>query len=171
MKSQDIIILLKIFLLKKENWTYADLSESLKMSTSTIFAALNRAKESGLYNKTTKLVYTEALLEFLIHGLKYVFPAHAGRLVKGIPTAHSAPPLANLIVAEKDIYVWKEVKGKIRGQAIVPLCKQVPQIIENDADMYELLALIDALRVGKARERDLAEAELIKRIGGKNAEK
>ena len=123
-----------------------------------------------MYNKSQKLVYTDALIEFLIHGLKYVFPAQAGKMVKGVPTAHSAPPLSSVILSEKDIYVWKDVKGKIRGQSIEPLYKKISQIIENDAVIYKLLALIDAIRVGKARERSLAEIELIKRIGGENGE-
>jgi hypothetical protein len=37
--------------------------------------------------------------EFLIHGLKYVFPAYPGALVRGVPTAHSAEPLKGLLIA------------------------------------------------------------------------
>ena len=166
MKSQDIIILFKILLLEKEEWTYASLSEALKMSTSTIFAALNRAELSGLYHKNTKTVYRDGLLEFLIHGFKYVFPTMPGKLAKGIPTAHSTSPLSEHIVAEKDVYVWKSAYGTIRGQVIEPLYASVPQLAQKDAQLYELLALIDALRVGKAREKNIAIEELTKRIVG-----
>jgi hypothetical protein len=166
MKSQDIVILLKLLLIEKQNWNYANLAKDLQMSSSTVFAALNRAALSGLYHKRTKTIHKDALLEFLIHGFKYVFPATLGKLAKGIPTAHSANPLAQYINSEKDVYVWQSALGTIRGQTITPLHSTVPQLAQNDAQLYELLSLIDALRVGKAREKNLAIEELTKRIGG-----
>lgn len=169
MKPQDIIILLKLLLLEKEDWKYSTLAEELQMSSSTIFAALNRSIESGLYHKNTRTVNRDALLEFLIHGFKYVFPASPGKLAKGIPTAHSANPLAQAIQSEKDVYVWQSAFGTIRGQTITPLYESVPQLVQKDAQLYELLSLVDALRVGKAREKDLAIQELTKRIGGQYA--
>ena len=165
MKPQDIVILLKLMLLEKVDWKYATLADDLKMSTSTVFAALNRAELSGLYHKNTRTVYKEALLEFLIHGFKYVFPAIPGKIVKGIPTAHSAYPLVQYISSEQDKYVWKSAYGTIRGQSIEPLYPSVPQFVQQDTQLYELLTLIDALRVGKARERNIAIEELTKRIG------
>lgn len=169
MKPQDIIILLKLLLLEKQDWKYATLAADLKMSSSTIFAALDRAELSGLYHKKTRTVYREAFLEFLIHGFKYVFPAIPGKLAKGIPTAHSANPLAQYINSEKDVYVWKSAYGTIRGQTIEPLYASVPQLAQSDTQLYELLSLIDALRVGKAREKNIAIEELTKRIGANYA--
>ena len=46
-------------------------------------------------------------------------------------------------------------------RAPVPLC---PQAAKNDPELYALLSLIDALRVGGVREQRLAEGELEKRI-------
>ena len=169
MKSQDIVILMKLLLLEKEDWKYATLAEDLNMSSSTIFAALNRAELSGLYHKNTRTVYRDAFLEFLIHGFKYVFPAIPGKLAKGIPTAHSANPLAKFINSDKDVYVWKSAFGTIRGQTIEPLYISVPQLAQKDVKLYELLSLIDALRVGKAREKNIAIEELTKRIEGNYA--
>ena len=37
----------------------------------------------------------------------------------------------------------------------------------RDAALYELLALVDAIRDGRARERNLAQQALEKRLGGK----
>jgi hypothetical protein len=164
MKSQDIIILLKLLLVESTGWRYEALAKTLHMSSSTIFAALKRAEISGLYHKSTRTVNRIAFLEFLLYGLKYVFPVVLGKLAKGIPTAHSANPLAQLIVSESDIYVWKSAYGTVRGQIIEPLYATVPQLAQEDAQLYELLALIDALRVGKARERQLATALLTKKI-------
>ena len=169
MKPQDIVILLKILLLEKEDWKYATLAQDLQMSSSTIFSALNRANTAGLYHKNTRTIHKAALLEFLIHGFKYVFPATLGKLAKGVPTAHSAAPLSQQIISETDVYVWKSAYGTIRGQTITPLYANVPQLAQKDAKLYELLALTDVLRVGKAREKHLAIEELTKRLSANYA--
>jgi gentisate 1,2-dioxygenase len=164
MKSQDIVILLKLLLVEGSEWRYAHLAQSLQMSSSTIFAALNRAAVTGLYHKNSKTIHREALLEFLLFGLKYVFPAEVGAFAKGIPTAHSAAPLSQWIVSELDIYVWKSAYGTVRGHSIKPLYETVPQLVQSDPALYELLALIDALRVGKAREKQFAKEILTQKI-------
>jgi predicted transcriptional regulator len=171
MKAQDIVILLKILLLEKEGWRYSSLAASLQMSSSTVFSALKRAELSGLYHKNTRTVHRASFLEFLIYGFKYVFPTNPGKLAKGIPTAHSANPLAQFIQSEKDVYVWKSAFGTTRGQIIIPLYGTVPQLVQKDKQLYELLSLIDALRVGKAREKEIAIQELTKRLGDKYAQK
>ena len=40
---------------------------------------------------------------------------------------------------------------------------------KSDPKLYELLALVDTLRVGRARERTMAEEELRKRLEHANA--
>jgi len=51
-----------------------------------------------------------------------------------------------------------------RGQIIEPLYHTVPIITQNDKNLYELLALVDAIRTGSARIINLASQELEKRI-------
>ena len=85
-------------------------------------------------------------------------------MVKGIPTAHSAPPVNEQISSGGDIYVWPYAKGTQRGQAIEPLYKTLPSIIQEDKMFYELMAIVDTLRVGRAREVKIAIDELEKRL-------
>ena len=85
-------------------------------------------------------------------------------MVRGVATAHTAPPLNNIITAQNDFFVWPTAKGTTRGQAIVPLYKTVPEAAINDTKLYELLALADAIRVGRVREVNIAIEELKKRI-------
>jgi hypothetical protein len=40
-------------------------------------------------------------MDFLKHGLKYLYPQQPGVIVRRIPSAHSAPPLNNTIVSEE----------------------------------------------------------------------
>jgi hypothetical protein len=57
-----------------------------------------------------------------------------------------------------------DTEGPVRGYSFAPLHKNVPLAALEDARFYELLALVDALRDGRARERDLAGRELKKRL-------
>lgn len=92
-----------------------------------------------------------------------VFPQQPGAVVRGVPTAHSAPPLS-LSIQSTEHYVWPSGKGTLRGQSIIPLYPSVVDAVQNDQKLYELLAMVDAIRVGRAREKELAIIELQNRI-------
>jgi hypothetical protein len=106
-------------------------------------------------------VIPAALVEFLIHGLKYAFPAEIGAPTRGIATSHSAPILREEVLqSETDIYVWAYANGKQKGLAIRPLSKNAPKAALRDQKLYDFLALIDAVRIGKSREKNIAVAKL-----------
>ncbi len=163
MKPQDVVILLKIIALDTDDWQQKPLSDALKMSQSEVSQSVARSKFAGLLDGTGKKVMRLAFFDFLQYGLTYVFPQKPGPVVRGLPTAHSAAPLNSVIVSEES-YVWPWAKGKIRGHCIVPLYSSVPDAAAVDVKLYEMLSLTDALRIGRARERDLAIIELKKRI-------
>ena len=48
MKSQDILLLLRILSLKKETWTQLPMAEALGMSQSEVSEAVKRCKYAGL---------------------------------------------------------------------------------------------------------------------------
>ena len=96
------------------------------------------------------------LAEFALHGAKYAFPAVKLPLVAGVPTSHSAPAFAGVFAPGSTDFVWPHPNGTVRGVGIEPLHPAVPFAAMQDAKLYELLALFDALRVGKARERGMA---------------
>jgi hypothetical protein len=81
-----------------------------------------------------------------------------------MPTAHSAPPLSESIRSSSVIYVWPDDEGSIRGEAIEPLYPTVPKAAKFDNIFYELMSLVDAIRVGKSREHQIAAIELKKRM-------
>ncbi|GHT32092.1 hypothetical protein AGMMS49574_14970 [Bacteroidia bacterium] len=105
-----------------------------------------------------------ALREFLITGLKYVFPAQIGATVRGIGTAHSASPIKELISEGKEIYVWAYSRGTRRGNSVSPLYKTVPKIVGSQSDLYEYLVIADTLRIGRVREIEIAINALDKRL-------
>ena len=156
---QDIVILLKIIALRDNDWVQNTLAESLHISQSEVSKSLVRSKFAGLLDVTGKKVSRLALMEFLQYGIKYVFPQQPGALVREVPTAHSASPL-NAVIQSDEHYVWPSATGSIRGQSIQPLYTSLVIAIRQDAALYELLALIDAVRVGRAREKEIAVQEL-----------
>ena len=168
LKSQDIVVLLKLCgYMSGERPSYSILAAELFMSQSEVHSAVKRLEQSFLIhgaemNEGPNLTAVE---EFLIHGVKYSFPAERGGLTRGMPTSYAAEPLNKFIqIGEEPVPVWADPAGKMRGIEIVPLYKTVPEAARRDLKLYEQLALIDAIRDGRARERKLAEQELIKSL-------
>jgi hypothetical protein len=137
---------------------YEPLSEILGISLSTAHQAVQRLVAAGLTGEDRQ-VHRQALLEFLTHGVRFAFFAQPGPEVRGVPTAHAGPPLAKEIVSE-DKYVWPSARGGERGAAIPPLYDGAPELVDRAPALYGALTLVDALRVGRARERDLAREKL-----------
>lgn len=168
MRPQDIVILLKIctFPVNKQ-WKILDLVKSLHLSQSEISESLNRSYLAGLIDSDKKKIMRLSLMEFLEHGLQYVFPQRPGALVNGIPTAHSHPFMKKKIISDEP-FVWPDPNGKKRGQSIEPLSPKVTAAVADDMELYKLLALTDILRVGKTREIRIAVPELKKIITGES---
>lgn len=165
LKEQDALVLLKLLVCGDEHFTYAGLSKDLGLSTSEVHAGLKRAAAAGLFNAYNRTVNRKALREFLLHGLKYVFLVERDGFTRGIPTAHAAPPLVNMLAPSADPPpVWPHPLGHVRGEGFRPLYKCAPDAALKDKSLYEVLALVDAIRGGRARERQLAESILAERF-------
>ncbi|HEV3070539.1 MAG TPA: hypothetical protein VGY76_03825 [Solirubrobacteraceae bacterium] len=75
------------------------------------------------------------------------------------------PPLSERLVAVDELPpVWPDPLGEERGLEVRPLYPAVVSLARSDPEMYELLALVDALRVGDARTRGFAGDLLRERI-------
>lgn len=170
LKPQDVVVLLKLVALGESGWTYQRLANELSLSPSEAHAGVRRAVAARLMTdgkSTTGRPIPEALKEFVLHGVKYAFPPERGQLTRGLPTGYAAPPL-NKVIAQgsEPPPVWPHAQGQVRGYALKPLYKSVPAAAERDPALYELLALVDAIRDGRARERALATREIEARLGG-----
>jgi hypothetical protein len=161
----DILVLLKIVAKRGLPWVQQDLANELHISQASIHRALRVAKQAGLYNSERKQVRADGLEEALVHGARYFLaPTRAGE-TRGMPTAWAAPPLSDqLAVSDPMIPVWPDPYGEVRGISFEPLHPSVPKAARQDRLLYELLALVDALREGRARERQLAQKELHLRL-------
>jgi len=182
MKGQDIIILLKLALLqhpgaaeprsanvRADSFSVRGLESALGISKSEVSASIRRSADAGLLVKDRRSgipnANTRALLKFIVHGLKYVFPVKPGPLVRGMPTAAAAPALKQALKsADQPIHVWPDAEGEEFGQSLKPLFKSVPHAARRDPKLYDLLALVDAIRLGNPRESKVARQLLEKRL-------
>lgn len=160
MRPQDIVILLKKITKNGRTLLNGQVAKELGISASEVSEALERCRIAKLVDNSKSRVNILALEEFLLHGLKYVYPAQPQVIVRGIATAISASPMKEKIISNNEQYVWPDAKGNMRGAAITPLYKTVTTAVKTDEMLYHLLALADTLRIGRAREVEIAKVEL-----------
>lgn len=166
-KPQDILVLLKLMALGNKDWSYNKLAVDIGMSPAEVHAGIKRVLSAQLAVKTGDKVVpnTRNLGEFLSHGLRYVFLPERGEMTHGMPTIYAARPFSSMIAESSEPQpVWPDPEGEVRGISFAPLYKSAPKAARADPVLYELLMLVDAVRGGRAREREIAIGELNKRL-------
>lgn len=169
LNSLDVLVLLKLQVLDTNQWTQASLSHELCVASSLVNASLKRTAAAQLFLPRWRRVSRQALAEFLIHGVKYVYPPDRGALTRGIVTSYAALPLSDLIVQpDTPPPVWPYTEGTHRGYEFSPVDKRAPKAALQDPKLYEMLVLVDAIRDGRPREANLAVSILNERLGQKS---
>jgi hypothetical protein len=167
LKPQDVVVALKLCAYPGARPAISVIANELSLSPSEVHGAMGRLRASRLLHGPNfkDRPNISALEEFLIHGLKYAFPAERGEVTRGIPTSYAAAPLRSEVSTSNDLPpVWPWHQGNTRGVGLEPLYKTVPQAALRDSNLYQFLALIDAIRDGRARERKIAERDLVLRL-------
>lgn len=160
MKPQDVIVALSM-LTPDMPASYAERGKSLGISASEVHAAERRLSAARLLEPQSKVINKEALIKFLVHGVPYAFAVSPAEITRGVPTAWAAPVLRKRFALSNQIPpVWPDPTGNVQGTAVQPLYRSASQIAKSNPKLYAMLALADALRIGRARERKLAEEEL-----------
>jgi hypothetical protein len=181
-KSQDIVVLLKLVTLQESDdanraqgfgsppqgedpYSVRSLEAMLGISKTEVNASIKRIVSTGMAIEDRATgrprPHRRNLYDFIVHGLKFVFPAKPGALTRGIPTAFAAPMLkSSLFSGNEHIHVWPSAAGREIGQSVTPLFKSVPDAASKDIRLYAYLALVDAVRLGNQRENGLAREKL-----------
>ena len=163
----DIVVALQLTITPEV--IYAALAESVGISVSEAHSSVSRLKLAAFLRPEKRAVATSSLIDFLKYGLRYSFPPHFGRQVVGVPTAHSAPSLSRRLTTTEPL-VWPHADGTLLGMSLIPLCSSAPKFVASNPPLYELLTLVDSLRIGQSLERNLAEQGLREKFeatGGK----
>lgn len=163
---QPVDVPVSLSLAARPRRTFADLGSELGISPSTAHASVQRLNAAGLVHKNGMHyeVNLAALEEFLLHGVRYAFPPQTSRRKRGVPTAHNAPALYDLLGGETDPWVWPSAQGTNVGVALEPLIPSAVEFPKTAPQLYELLTLVDAIRVGTARDREIAGELLGQRL-------
>src|SRR4051812_38757774 len=86
------------------NSAFSDVAYHLDISPSTAFRSAGRLTYAGLARtvNSQRRINTEALLEFLAHGVRYAFPARKGTAKRGVATAYAAPILRDFLDSDAE---------------------------------------------------------------------
>jgi hypothetical protein len=159
LKPQDVVVALKLVALRGERLTYEELGKRLKLSQFEAHAAVKRLVAAKLATEIEGEVrpIIASLKCFIYYGAPYSFPPVRGEMTIGFPTAYGVSPLKEKVLfADENPPVWPSADGTTRGMTLLPLYEKAPLAAVEDKALYEMLSLFDALRIGAARERQLA---------------
>jgi hypothetical protein len=167
-KSQDIVVLAKLIAnFSDPHWSQNGIAVDLCLSPSQINSAIKRLLYAGLLTSYKPPQKPQPILdacnEFFTYGIKYIFPAKLGAITRGVRTSYAGPSFENEISLGSEAFpVWSYGEGQDRGAALKPLYHTVPESVIKHPDpiFYDILTLIDAIRSGRARERQIATHKL-----------
>lgn len=174
LKPQDIVVAIKLLQSRDGGPvpTYASLALALRLSSSEVHAAVRRCLEVGLLRKPSGTTRTmpqpvvTAMEEFLVHGVKFIWPAKRGSMTRGVATGSSLASVSRLLdVSEPAVpLVWAHPEGTLRGETVDPLYPRAVEACTDDPILHEWLALLDILRLKTGREAALAGAAIHNRL-------
>lgn len=155
LRPLDLTVLLFLrSALRDRPWTQTDVAVGLGIAQSSVHRALQQLEASRLRG-----AHDGPLRDLLVHAVSHVYPPVVGAPSRGVPTSHAHPSLARDLRASEGM-VWPHDGGDAVGVALEPLHACVPSAALRAPAFHELMALVDALRVGRARERALATERL-----------
>jgi DNA-binding MarR family transcriptional regulator len=142
--------------------TLRELARKLQVDHTLVHRVLKRAAAAGLYNADSHQVNRANFEELMSHAARFIAPAPMGELTRGVPAAWAAEPICQLLrqSGEDPPPVWPDADGPVRGQALEPLHAAAVKASEQSRELASLLAIIDSLRAGDLRVREVAAAEL-----------
>lgn len=166
LRPQDLVVALKLAANPRRDFLLAELAQSMDMALSSVHAALSRAEKARLVSRASGSPRAQkvAVLEFAVHGARYAFPGQLGGLTRGLATAIGGPSLREHFELSLETPVWPDPTGPSRGTGLPPLYAGAPSAARSDPLLYDLLTLVDAIRIGAARERQMAADTLAERL-------
>jgi hypothetical protein len=167
LKPQDLAMAFKLVCLAGQKMSYIELARAMQMSQFEAHACMARLTSARLLTQVdgAPALVMPAFRPLVLQGAAYFFPAVRGEVTVGFPTAYGVEPLKSKVLFSDELPpVWPHPDGPVRGSTLLPLYPKLPLAAQADPALYELLALFDALRIGQARERELARSLLEERL-------
>jgi hypothetical protein len=165
-RPSDIAALL--FLSAHPGEPYGQMAAVLGLSKSTAHKAVSRLIQLGLAVKDDGgriHIEAEQAIE-LLRVIRYVFPSVQTEKARGVPTGLAALTAVPSSLDNIVTMVWPSRLGSAVGVGVQPLIPNAPDIAFRDPKLYRLMAIVDALRLGDARDREAATVALQKALVG-----
>ncbi len=167
LKPQDLAMGFKLAVLGPQRLSFAALADQMCLSVFEAHACVSRLLASKLLTDIDGQLRLQmaAFEPLVLLAAAHVFPPVRGEVTMGFVTAHGAAPLRSKLLLADDLPpVWPPPDGDTRGVSLLALYPKLPAAALKDARLYECLALFDSLRIGQARERELAKTLLQERL-------
>ena len=161
LRPSDVVVACQLTITPEAQ--FIQLAQSTGLSAGECHNAVRRLRQARIVLSDNRRPSADVLSTFLVNGVPFAFPPIVGAETIGMPTAHSAPPFAAM-VETVDRFVWPDSGGAMRGQSLVPLFPGAPALAGMNTPLYELLAIVDALRVGTTRVRHVAADLIVERV-------
>jgi hypothetical protein len=126
-------------------------------SIGEVHNAERRLRAARLLRPDSRTVEREPLLRFIHWGVPHAYPPALGAMAIGVATAQLHPIDGEPAEAE---FVWPDAGGRTRGQSFAPPYPRAPQLVTANPRLRSLLALVDLIRIGGARDQAAAIAEI-----------
>lgn len=172
LRAQDVLAACKLLSLgrARREWTYSALASDLGLSAGEAHNAVDRCRRGGLLLPSRE-ISAPVLRDLLIVAVPRIFYAQRGEIAAGVVTGTSAPPLRGRFKISKHALplVWPSEDGVgRRGESVAPVYPTAA-LAARDELVYELLALVDVLRVGGVSDRDRATEIMDELLLGRKA--
>jgi hypothetical protein len=168
LRGHDVIVAIKVALINERSFTYASLAQDLGLAQSQVHSSLRLLNQARLVHGSAKMgasVPRRLLCEFLVHGVPYFFPPAVSGPTSGVRTNFALDDPEDRVVQAGDVFVWPDASATERGLGILPLHTCVPRAVLDDLSLHRVLSALDTLRVGSAREREIATDFIFRVLG------
>ena len=167
---QDVLVACKIFAIElaRGSWTFSSLAAATGLSAGEAHNAVSRCRQARLLTPGGA-VSKRPMRDLLAVAVPSMMFAHRGGIGHGMLTALLAEPLAGKFVVDPETLpmVWARAEGGeggTRGECVDPIYPTVPYASEQDPVVYELMALVDVVRLGNSAEKSTAITLIEKRL-------
>jgi hypothetical protein len=165
MKSISVYVLACLIVRKERFGSYEKWGKEIGLSAASLFRSVKDLRKAKLVTETVDgdVPNYQNAEKFLLYGFPFCFSAEKGKLVRGFKTGVDASSLKSEFAEGDYPAVWAHYEGDVKGFEVKPLHSCVPDQITDDLmdkNLYELLALLDVLRIGQAREVQAAQKKI-----------
>jgi hypothetical protein len=164
-KPQDLLVVIQAAAVR-QRWTVNLMAESLELPPATVHRSIMRCREMGLFSDDIARIDPYLVEEFLVHVVRFEFPPRWIGTSRGVPTAWSADPLKSVLRSDRtsDTVVWPLEAGRRSGRGLEPIHPNLVKFEKSNPEVYAWGTLVDAIRIGGARDKSAAKELLTLRI-------